>query len=142
MNRSVVRKIAGALFILAGLIALWFAISLFKMDEGSFPQNLSYGGDAYTGMQNAAASAARNVKWLYELVAKGFGAILLVLSFAMFGFGVKSFAPVPVSAPSDPAPTASSGKWLCPHCLTPNEMKSRVCVKCGAPRGALKMRDQ
>ena len=49
-------------FILAAL-SLIFAIYCFSVNvsaNGSYEENKSYGGDAYTGMQNASAQAANN----------------------------------------------------------------------------------
>ena len=74
-----------------GIFAFVFAVVLFILsvvmfmnDAGSSPVNETYGGDAYTGIQNAAAATARNVRWLNEAVCFGFGSVLLAMSFAFF----------------------------------------------------------
>ena len=115
-----ITKIAAILLLVAGLIALVFAVQTLTADTGSLESNTTYGGDAYTGIQNAAAQTARNVKKLTELCTKAFGGILLALSFAFFGFGVRFFAldakapaagentpsAAPAPAPASQAPAA------------------------------------
>ena len=97
MNNTL-KKIAGAVFLIAAVIAIVFAIVVFTAEAGSSPSYQTYGGDAYTGIQNAAASTASNVKRLTEAVSTGLGAILLVLGVAMIACGVKCFVPAPAPA--------------------------------------------
>lgn len=63
-------KIFSILFIAIGVLAIVFSILCFTADEyfgrGSYEPNLTYGGDAYTGMQNAAAQAANNIIYVNE----------------------------------------------------------------------------
>ena len=47
-----------------------------------------YGGDAYTGIQNAAATTSKNVKELAGIVQFGFGSILLVMGLGLVGLGL------------------------------------------------------
>ena len=47
-----------------------------------------YGGDAYTGIQNAAATTSKNVRDLAGIVQFGFGSILLVMGLTLVGFGL------------------------------------------------------
>ena len=42
-------------------------------DIGSTEYNTEYGGDAYTGIQNAAAQTASNVYYLIICISKGIG---------------------------------------------------------------------
>ena len=81
--------------ILCGILSVIFAIILLAgggpglkdMDTGTFTSYSYYGGDAYTGIQQAAADTSRNVRDLSALVKAGFqgisgsgtGFILLVL---------------------------------------------------------------
>ena len=123
MKRSNIVPILG---IVAGIIAIIFAIivfagaapssssavtSLSDMDTGTRTSYEYYGGDAYTGIQQAAADTARNVKNLAEINRKGFdetisainsssgkmqpdrfpyGAILLVMGLSLIVFSLHS----------------------------------------------------
>lgn len=72
------KKILNYCKIAIGLIAIILSIVCFTMDVGYGESDKSYGGDAYTGIQNAAAQTARNVKAETEIVRFGFGSLLLV----------------------------------------------------------------
>ena len=81
--------------ILCGVLSVIFAIvvlagggaGLKEMETGTRTSYEYYGGDAYPGMQQAAADTARNVKTLSEIVKAGFqgvsssgmGFLLLIL---------------------------------------------------------------
>ena len=57
---------------------------------GATVSRTSYGGDAYTGIQNAAATTANNVRDLNSIVAGGFFMLLLILGIAMICyFGIQ-----------------------------------------------------
>ena len=66
------------LFILVGIVSIGLSISCFNADTGQYVSENYYGGDAYTGIQHAAAETGQNVRDLAKLAAKGFGSILLV----------------------------------------------------------------
>lgn len=89
------------LVMIAGLIALIFAIVMFatgsitKPGTGISVSNQYYGGDAYTGIQNASAATARNVQTLSEIAIAGFrhlsvglGALLLVLGIILISISL------------------------------------------------------
>ena len=48
----------------------------------------SYGGDAFTGIQNAGAQTSENVKNLAKIVQFGFGSVLLIAGFGFLGIGL------------------------------------------------------
>ena len=74
---------SGALSMLLGLILAVFS-------TGSWEPSSSYGGDAYTGIQNAAAQTANNVQDLAKIVKFGFSSMLIVFGIAIFCyFGAK-----------------------------------------------------
>ncbi len=79
------RSSTGPVFcIIAGALAILFAILVMTsagssagsrvsgLDTGTRTSYSYYGGDAYTGIQQAAADTARNVKALGEIVKAGF----------------------------------------------------------------------
>lgn len=87
--------------ILLSLLAFLFAILVFDLDPGSYESNHSYGGDAYTGIQNAAAQAANNVQDVGRLLrtALGYGFLLqgaILLSVAICIDVPKKVKPQPV----------------------------------------------
>lgn len=66
--------------ICCGILSIIFAIVLFAgggasvkdMDTGTYTSYSYYGGDAYTGIQQAAADTSRNVRSLASIVKTGF----------------------------------------------------------------------
>lgn len=99
MKKNNMRIIASILLIVAGVIALYFAVTALTFDHGSSVSSQAYGGDAYTGIQNAAAATANNVKYLIQMVSKALGGVLLSMSVAFIGFGFKCLANPPAPAP-------------------------------------------
>ena len=55
------RLIANAVGALSGILSIIFGIVINNFSIGSLADLETYGGDAYTGMQNASAMAANNV---------------------------------------------------------------------------------
>lgn len=78
------------LFILVGIVSIGLSISCFNADTGQYVSENYYGGDAYTGIQHAAAETGQNVRDLTKLTAKGFGSILLVSGLALIVVGIPS----------------------------------------------------
>ena len=76
--------------IVVGILAITLAIVCFSKDVGNISLGYSYGGDAYTGIQNAAAQTANNVFYLAEIVRFGFSSVLLVLGFGMVASGARA----------------------------------------------------
>lgn len=75
---------------ISGILSVLFGLITLSQDTGSWESSTSYGGDAYTGIQNAAAQTANNVQDLAEIVAMGFGFLLIALGlFAIFYFVTK-----------------------------------------------------
>ena len=65
-------------FLILGILALIFAALIVIKDAGYNESNQAYGGDAYTGIQQAAAQTANNVVDLAEIVQTGIVYILLI----------------------------------------------------------------
>ena len=75
--------------VIAGIASIGLSIHCFNMNEGEYCSDSIYGGDAYTGMQNASATAARNVKTLSKIVKSGFGSTLLVGGLTLIAFSIQ-----------------------------------------------------
>lgn len=74
--------------IVIGALAIILALACFLSDTGVFERESAYGGDAYTGIQNAAAITANNVKCVAGIASLGFGSVLLILGFSFASRGV------------------------------------------------------
>ena len=76
--------------IISGIISIIFGIVMFAKNVGYYESSISYGGDAYTGIQNAAAQTANNVKALSEIAKSGFAFLLIAIGLiAIFYFASK-----------------------------------------------------
>lgn len=76
--------------ILSGILSFIFGIIMLSQGVGSYANNMQYGGDAYTGIQNAAAQTARNVKALATIAKDGFGFLLMAAGLiAVFYFALR-----------------------------------------------------
>lgn len=75
---------------IVGVIAIFMAFALFNHSTSSYTMSYSYGADAYTGIQNAAAETGINVMQLSAITQFGFAALHLVLGLAIICyFGLK-----------------------------------------------------
>lgn len=101
MNEQKTNKIFNYILIGIGVLSIIFAVLCFvlngEFDYGYYVAWETYGGDAYTGIQNAAAATANQVDRLNESVATlakcvkmGFGFILLIFGFLITLYGVKN----------------------------------------------------
>lgn len=72
--------------IISGVLSIIFSFVVKGMPIGLYELSETYGGDAYTGIQNAAAQTAVNVYYLADLVRTGLFALLLVLGIALICF--------------------------------------------------------
>lgn len=93
------KKILALAFIAIAILSLVFAIVCFTIDDGgsrgSTESNKYYGGDAYTGIQNAAAQTASNVYYVNSNIqaltscvktVSGLAFALTALVFGALGF--------------------------------------------------------
>ena len=79
MNKKLL-KIFG---IILGALTIALAVSVFLDGVGYYEGNISYGGDVYDAIQNAAAQAANNVKYVGEMIRFALGSQLMVMGLAM-----------------------------------------------------------
>ncbi|MBQ4556419.1 MAG: hypothetical protein IJA60_02065 [Clostridia bacterium] len=91
---------------LTGFLSIILSFVMYGTYAGSHESYLSYGGDAYTGIQNAGACAANNVKALTEAFCFGMGSLLLVIGLALVfynaGSVIKHSAEEETVAPEEP----------------------------------------
>jgi hypothetical protein len=89
MNKT--NKIFSFIYLAIGVVAIVFSILCLSADEyfsmGSYEANLTYGGDAYTGMQNAAAQAANNIISVNENLETLFMGIQTCFGYALMIVG-------------------------------------------------------
>ncbi len=73
-----------------GILSTLSGVYMGNFSCGAYENYKEYGGDAYTGIQNAAAQSANNIQDLAELTRFGFAALLIVLGVIVFCcFGIK-----------------------------------------------------
>ena len=147
------KKAYGVMFLLIGIVSVILGMVSFSMETGSYELNVSYGGDAYTGIQNASAQAANNIIYLAEVTSFGFGAVLTVAGVFMMIFGIKTLSapeqqtrqvqqeteekPViqevkPAEKPVEAMPVNTPMWWQC-SCGKTNHSSVKTC-QCGASR--------
>jgi len=78
----------GVLYCILGVVSSILAFITYGMSTGLHEGNNSYGGDAYTGIQNAAAQTANNIIDLAEIVKFGFGSLLLIAGIFLLIYGI------------------------------------------------------
>lgn len=82
------RYIKSLIFVVAALCSFYFSHKCFDECAGSYVSEKTYGGDAYTGIQNAAAIAAKNAADVAEIGQKGFGYFFIVSGIILLGVAV------------------------------------------------------
>lgn len=138
------KRIAAVALVVVGILAVILSFVAFGLDTGYNVSNEYYGGDAYTGIQQAAAQTARNLVTLTEAVAFVGGAILLIGGLALIAGGIANWSAdeyVPntyeqPSAPGEYQPPktheSAVGKWTC-TCGRVNPDYQSVC-SCGVTK--------
>lgn len=86
-RKSIISEVMG---VLTGIVSLILGIITFTMTTGSYEWSETYGGDAYTGIQNAAAQAANNAFYTGKMMRFAMGSLLVVIGlFIVFYFITK-----------------------------------------------------
>ncbi len=76
--------------ILSGILSVIFGFVMLGKNVGYSESSSVYGGDAYTGIQNAAAQTANNVKKLSEITRDGFAFFLIAVGLvSIFSFAAR-----------------------------------------------------
>lgn len=84
-------KIFAVVLVLIGVAAIILGIVCYSSDVGSAYGAETYGGDAYTGIQRAAAKTSSNVVKTNKILTFGFGSFLFVTGLLTLTFGLKNF---------------------------------------------------
>lgn len=140
-----IKKILAIAFVVIGLLSAILGLSAYGLDTGYYESSSAYGGDAYTGIQNAAAQTANNVRYVTEAVASVGGSILLVTGLVLILVGVKAFVeemgdladkklfdmPVPAAPAAPVAPAAPEETIICPNCGSAQAKDAGFCGGCG-----------
>lgn len=82
---KLIRSIA---FIIIAIIAFNFASRIDDMGNGDYVSSSRYGGDAYTGMQNASAETGCNVYKGNQIMQKGFKYIFILTGWVFLVVGL------------------------------------------------------
>lgn len=81
--------ISNAIGVISGILSVIFGIYVKNGNYGTYPYYIageSYGGDAYTGIQNAAADTGNNVKAVYHLIQNS--AMFLLITIGLIAISV------------------------------------------------------
>jgi len=81
--------ISNAIGVVSGILSVIFGIYVKNGNYGTYPYYIageSYGGDAYTGIQNAAADTGNNVKAVYHLIQNS--AMFLLITIGLIAISV------------------------------------------------------
>lgn len=85
--------ISNAIGVVSGILSVIFGIYVKNGNYGTYPYYIageSYGGDAYTGIQNAVAHTANNVRSVYFLAREGAMFLFIVIGLiAIAAFSTK-----------------------------------------------------
>lgn len=84
MAAGVLAVVFAVLMIVAGITASDYYL---PTETGTRTAYSYYGGDAYTGIQQAAADTARNVKNQSATIVAGFQGVMDMIPYVLFGFG-------------------------------------------------------
>ena len=123
------KNILGKLFLIIALVSVIFAIVCFTLDVGNIEWDESYGGDAYTGIQNAAAETANNLVILNLNITRiaGFAFIITTLTFASIGI---SLLRGERNSGSNGTPSRIR-QYQCSVCMAPINYGDENCEQCG-----------
>ncbi len=86
MKNTIFKIIRSTVFIVMGVISLIGCFNIYF--DGWYSSHETYGGDAYTGIQNAAADAADNIIELGRLLQNSMKFIFAIAAVFFIAFGV------------------------------------------------------
>ncbi len=86
------KKLRGVLLCIVGVVSIGLAIKSYTIKPSYYESIQFYGGDAYTGIQHAAARTSENVAKLKDSINFGFGSVLLITGLSLLAVGATSFS--------------------------------------------------
>ena len=87
---TALQVLGNAAGIVSGAVAMQYSSEIKGMGTGSGASYETYGGDAYTGIQNASAQVSHNVCDLSEIVRDSFSLLLFVIGLALICWSISS----------------------------------------------------
>lgn len=102
-NMKILKLIRSIAFIVIAIIAFTFANKIDDMGNGDYVSSSRYGGDAYTGIQNAAAETGCNVYKGTQIVQKGFKYTFILAGLGFLAIGLTPILPTGNSVPKESA---------------------------------------
>lgn len=148
------KKPIAVLLILVGLLSVILGFSCRSQSKGNHTSYSWYGGDAYTGIQQAGADTANNVRYMNENLITGFFYVLLIGGLVIILVGVNGLLQatekrsVTSSVPEDhvaacvgartpkPAAPAAPAVSAVPSGRSPAGSDTVTCPKCGGKQKA------
>lgn len=82
---TILRSVA---FVIIAIVSFTFSSKIDDMRSGDYVSSHQYGGDAYTGIQNASAETGCNVYKGNELVQKGFKYLFILTGLGFLAVGL------------------------------------------------------
>lgn len=90
---KILKLIRSIAFIAIAIVAFTFANKIDDMGNGDYVSSSRYGGDAYTGIQNAAAETGCNVYKGSQIVQKGFKYTFILVGLGFMAIGLTPIFP-------------------------------------------------
>ena len=144
---NILGVIAGIFIIIIAVKIMYTSTSISYYPRPQYVANEYYGGDAYTGIQQAGAQTANNVSAVYELIGEctektndlirsGFSALLFAIGLITLAKSIVINKKSPATAPEVcEAPAAETFAESCTEPAsesTEPASESKVCINCGA----------
>ena len=105
--------LAISFLVIAGVSAIFAVMCLMNMfDNYRYVYSQTYGGDAYTGIQNAAVATAQNIEVLGEAVVVLSGFVFILATLVFTALGIAMLLDLKKDKPVVAAPVASAPMYV------------------------------
>lgn len=85
------KYIRSVIFVLAGALSIFCGVSVGDLPIGEIVEFKEYGGDAYSGIQQAGAHTALNIVYLAKILKEGLSGILYVGGITLIACAIPTF---------------------------------------------------
>lgn len=82
------RYIRSVIFVIAGAFSIFCGVSVNDLPIGEIVEFKEYGGDAYSGIQQASAHTALNIVYLSKIVKEGASGMLYICGITLIACAV------------------------------------------------------